>query len=174
MANIKSYMHLYNYCVKICCAQCKKEVIEDNKVRFLSSCKLFYSLHINKDYAKVLENLKLKSFVDIFIQIVVEGITIDEMLLDMKNTIGELICLQSDENIDKENYPLLFPRFNLPTTILVERLKEINNLLDDYEVSNNFEELCLEHSKTFGIYIFFNENKEIIYIGKSNSNLVES
>lgn len=173
MANITSHIHLYNYCVKVCCAQGKKEIIEDNKLKFLASCKLFYNLHINNGYAKVLGELKLKSFADIFIQIVVEGTTIDEMLLDMKNAIGELICLQSDENVDKNNYPFLFPRFNLPTNMLVERLKDMNSLLDNVEVTNNFEELCSKYNNRFGIYMFFNENKEIIYIGKSNTNLVD-
>lgn len=173
MANITSHIHLYNYCVKVCCAQGKKEIIEDNKVKFLTSCKLFYNLHINNRYAKVLDELKLKSFADIFIQIVAEGTTIDEMLLDMKNAIGELICLQSDENVDKKNYPLLFTRFNIPTNILIERLKEINSLLDSVEITNNFEEFCIKYNNRFGIYMFFNENKEIIYIGKSNINLVD-
>lgn len=172
MAKLESYSHLYNYCIKVCIGQGKKEIIEDNKIIFTNMCKLFYNIHTNEEFFKFLKNIGLKSVGDIFIQIVKEGITMDEILLDAKEIIGVLINLKEDNDFQKENYPLLFPRFNISTTVVVEQLKQIDSLLEGININKNFEEICLNPPSKFGIYMFFDENKEIIYIGKSTSDLI--
>lgn len=172
MAKLESYSHLYNYCTKVCIGQGKKEIIEDNKVKFTQICKLFYNVHTNEKLYNFLKSVGLKSVGDIFIQIVKEGITMDEILLDSKNIIGSLINLQSDNNFQKENYPLLFPRFNISSAVVVEQLKQLDSLLEGVNITKNFEEVCLNTPSKFGIYMFFDENKEVIYIGKSTSDLI--
>lgn len=172
MAKLESYSHLYNYCTKMCIGQGKKEIIEDNKEKFTMLCKGFFSIHRNEKLLKYLQSLGLKSVADMFIQIVKECITMDEILLESKEIMGELIKLQSDNTFQKENYKLLFPRFNISSAVVVEQLKQLDSLLDGVNISKNLEETCLNPPSKFGIYMFFDENKEIIYIGKSTSNLI--
>lgn len=172
MTKIESYSHLYNYCTRVCINQGKKEIIEDNKEKFTQVCKLYFNVHKNKEIFKLLESMRLKSVGEIFIQIVKESMTMDEILLDSKEIIGVLIDLKSDNNFKKENYPLLFPRFNISSSIVVEQLKQLDSLLEGVNISKNLEEVCLNPPSKFGIYMFFDENKEIIYIGKSTSDLI--
>lgn len=174
MAKIESYLHLYNYCTKMCIQQGKKKIIEDNKEKFTILCKAYFNLHKNENIFECLQSRGLKSAADIFIQIVKEGMTIDEILLDAREVMNVLINCISDNNFQKENYPTLFPRFNISSTFIVKQLKQLDSLLDGVNVTKNLEEVCLNPPSKFGIYMFFDENKEIVYIGKSTSDLISS
>lgn len=157
------------YCKGILKNKGYSHFVDDNSIYFKGLCTSFFNL--NK-YSYKLEERNLIGMTDILIKSLIE-VKCPEDISTIHKIIEILAKFISDDNPCRENYPDLYPRFEqsqymMSQSYVAKTEDEKGNintsvftLTDEFLKSLNYLD-C-----KFGVYIFLNELKEPVYVGKS-------
>lgn len=160
---------LFSYCKGILKNKGNLYFVTDNMDYFKSLCLNFYNLD---RYSYKLEDRNLIGMVDILIKAIGEANNFED-IGTIHKIIPVLASFIGDDNPSRENYPDLYPRFEKSSYMMTESY--ITNTKDEngntctnvITLTDEFLRNMNSLSEKCGVYMFMNELKEPLYIGKS-------
>jgi hypothetical protein len=165
--------HYYFYCRKIITNKGAFTLIKEDNLKYM--CTLIFA--ISEQRKADIKKLQLKEPTSIFVQLLQTAKDYREMAANidyMDEIMKEYFKILKDPNPNIDTYPLLYESFH-------DFDEDYESIYGRYDSdTNTYSKLCREMGKVYedtfgkaGVYFLYDINKELIYIGKSTSNLAE-